>query len=229
VTSNCQGPCEPRWDRCSIVPLTLEHCAQVASLHLEQLSTGYRGRPGLRLLQTYYAALVQSDGGSGFVAEQMGPAGAQHGAVVGYVCGLWDPAAVRSTLLRDALRAQWPKLAFWTGLQVLIRPRLISELVGRWRVAERRPVPRQAYELRPIVVDATMRRNGIGAQLVDALLADASRRGFRQVHVFAEEGNVAANAFYREIGFRCAERENKQGAARLRYEYTLPGYALSGS
>jgi ribosomal protein S18 acetylase RimI-like enzyme len=228
VTSNCQEACQPGWAACSIVPLAIEHCAQVARLHLEHLSTGYRGRPGLRLLQAYYAALVQSDGGCGFVAEQMGPAGARHGTVAGYACGLWDPAAVRSTLLGSALRAQWPKLAFWTGLQVLIRPRLVVMLAGRWRAAEKLPVARQAYELRPIVVDAAMRRNGIGAQLVDALLADASRRGFRQVHVVAEEDNVAANSFYHGIGFRCAGRENGQGAARLRYEYTLPGYALSG-
>lgn len=229
MTSNCQGPCEPGWAGYSIVPLALEHCAQVASLHLEHLNTGYRGRPGLRLLQAYYAALVQSGGGSGFVARQMGPAGARHGEVVGYVCGLWDPAAVRSTLFGGALRAQWPRLALWSGAQVLIRPRLVLELLGRWRVAERQPIPRQAYELRPIVVDAAMRRSGIGAQLVDALLADASRRGFRQVHAFAEEENAAANAFYRGIGFRCAERENRQSAALLRYEYTLPGYVLSGS
>jgi ribosomal protein S18 acetylase RimI-like enzyme len=229
VTSNCQEPCQPGCAACSIVPLALEHCAQVASLHLEHLNTGYRGRPGMRLLQAYYAALVQSGGGSGFVAEQMGPAGVRHGAVVGYVCGLWDPAAVRSSLLGDALGAQWPKLALWTGLQVLIRPRLVVELMRRWRAAEKQPFRRQAYELRPIVVGAAMRRNGIGTHLVDALLADASRRGFRQVHAFAEEDNVAANAFYRGIGFRCAGRENRQGAARLRYEYTPRRYTLSGS
>lgn len=229
MTSNCQGPCQPGSVGCSIVPLALEHCAQVARLHLEYLSTGYRGRPGLRLLQAYYAALVQSRGGNGFVAEQIGPAGALHGAVVGYVCGVWDPAAIRSTLLKGAMRMQWPNLALWTGVQVLFRPRLVVELVGRWRAAEKRTIYQQAYELRPIVVDAAMRRNGIGARLVDVLLADASGRGFQQVHVFAEEENVAANAFYRRIGFHCAEKESKKDAARLRYEYTLPGHVLSVS
>lgn len=224
MRSNGQRLCRPGWAACSIVPLALEHCAQAANLHLKHLSTGYRGRPGVRLLEAYYAALVQSDGGCGYVAEQMGPAGAPNGVVVvGYVCGVWEPAAVRSTLLG----AQWPRLAFWTSAQVLIRPRLVVELVGRWRNAVRKPAARQAYELRPIVVDAAMRRRGIGAQLVDALLADASRRGFRQVHVFSEKDNVAANAFYRRIGFRCAGRETKirsaaPRVAQLRYEYSLP-------
>ena len=229
MTSNWQEPCQSGRAAFSIVPLALAHCAQVASLHLEHLSTGFRGRPGLQLLQAYYAALVQSDGGSGFVAEQMGPLGAGHGAVVGYACGLWDPTVVRSTLLRAALSAQWLRLVLWGGVHVLVRPRLVVELVGRWRTAEKESAPRQAYELRPIVVDAAMRRNGIGFQLVDTLLADACRRGFQQVHVFAEETNVAANAFYRRIGFRCAERESRQGAALLRYEYTLPGNESSSS
>lgn len=196
----------------------------MANLHLKHLSTGYRGRPGLRLLEAYYTALVQSDGGCGYVAEQMDPASAGNGVVAGYVCGVWEPAAVRSTLLG----AQWPRLAFWISAQVLIRPRLVVELVGRWRAAaERPPAAWQVYELRPIVVDAAMRRNGVGAQLVEALLADAFRRGFRQVHLFAEADNAAANAFYREIGFRCAGSENRRGAVTLRYEYTLSGYALS--
>lgn len=223
---DCHAPRRPGWAACSIVPLALEHCPQVANLHLKNLSTRYRGRPGLRLLEAYYAALVQSDGGSGYVAEQMGPAGARNGVVVGYVCGVWEPAAVRSTLLGG----QWLRLAFWTSAQVLIRPRLAIELVGRWRAAaERQTAAWQAYELRPIVVDAAMRRQGIGAQLLAALLADASRRGFRQVHVFAEADNVAANAFYCGTGFHCARREDRRSAARLRYEYTLPGHGLSGS
>jgi ribosomal protein S18 acetylase RimI-like enzyme len=179
----------------------------------------------LHLLEAYYAALVQSDGGSGFVAETMGPVSARNGAVVGYVCGVWESAAVRSILLG----AQWPRLVFWISAQVLVRPRLVVELVGQWRTATKRPpTARQAYELRPIVVDAAMRRKGIGAQLVEALLADAFQRGFRQVHLFAEADNAAANAFYREIGFRCAGSENRRGAATLRYEYTLSGCALSG-
>jgi ribosomal protein S18 acetylase RimI-like enzyme len=193
----------------AIVPLLLHHCPEVAGLHLNHLRTGFRGRPGLRLLQTYYTALVQSAGACGFVAEE-------ERTVIGYVCGVWKPTAVRATLLKD----DWPSLAFWGMAQMLICPHLAADLVRRLQGAAKGSRSTETgYELRPIVVAPAARGSGIAAQLTNVLLADAARRGFTHVYLFAEEDNATANAFYRKVGFRLSGQKIEAGIVYLQYEY----------
>lgn len=197
----------------SIVPLEPRHCPAVARLHLDHLPTGFRGRPGSRLLEVYYAALALSQGGCGFVAE-----GDEQ--VVGYVCGVWAHDVVRAALMK----ASWPTLVFWGTAQVLLQPRLFKRFVGRSAGSSYGSVPAEVgYQLRPIVVAPAARGGGIGAQLVGALLADATRRGFDRVHLFAEEDNVAASAFYCKLGFRLVGKAKGPGEAYLRYEYSFSG------
>lgn len=195
-----------------IAPLIQDHCPEVARLHRDCLPTGFRGRPGLELLTAYYRALVESRGGCGFVAEQ-------EGRVDGYVCGVWEPAAVRGTLLG----AQWPTLILWGCAQVLVRPRFFSDLVGRLGNPTGGSAPAGlGYELRPIVVAPAVRGTGIGVQLVEVLLEDAVQRGFDRVLLVVQEGNTTADAFYRRAGFRLMGKESRSGEAYLRYEYSLP-------
>ena len=195
----------------TIVPLAQSHCPEVARLHLDYLRTGFRGRPGLELLAAYYEALVQSEGGCGFVTEQAGQ-------VAGYVCGVWEPAAVWRTLLR----ARWLALVCWGLAQVAVRPRILTELVGRLMgSAGGSASPGVGYELRPIVVAPAVRGTGIGFQLVHVLLEDAVQRGFERVYLYAEEDNAAANALYRKVGFRLASRGGAVDGSCQRYEYVL--------
>jgi ribosomal protein S18 acetylase RimI-like enzyme len=195
-----------------IVPLLQEHCPTVARLHMDCLPTGFRGRPGLELLAAYYRAVVESKGGCGFVAGQAG-------RVVGYVCGVWEPAAVRVTLFR----AQWPALVLWGCVQMLACPRLFSEMVGRLGNPAGGSEPAgQGYELRPIVVAPEARRSGIGVQLLERLLQDADQRGFDRVFLAVQADNAAADAFYQKAGFRLMGKESRSGEVYLRYEVSLP-------
>jgi ribosomal protein S18 acetylase RimI-like enzyme len=194
-----------------MVPLILDHCPEVARLHLESLRTRFRGRPGLKLLEAYYAALVSSGGACGYVAE----GGDQ---VLGFVCGVWQPSLVRVTLLKT----HWSTLLVWGAVQVLVRPQLIQEFARRLRGPAQHPLlPESGYELRPIVVAATARRGGIGKQLVEALLVDAARRGFDRVYLVTEEDNVAANAFYHKLGFHLGGRTEGPDVVYFHYEYSL--------
>jgi len=57
-------------------------------------------------------------------------------------------------------------------------------------------------------VNPAWRRKGVGVRLVEAVIAEAKRQGFRSVtlHVWAD--NTRAIAFYRVLGFRSVRRAN---------------------
>jgi GNAT superfamily N-acetyltransferase len=53
-----------------------------------------------------------------------------------------------------------------------------------------------------VFVDGTVRRQGVGAQLVDKVIAWASARGWARLLVWITSGNAPALALYRRCGFR---------------------------
>ncbi len=77
-----------------VVRMTHHHTAQIASLHINNLHTNFRGRSGNRLLEIYYRSLVSSSGGVGFVALI-------DNDVVGYICGIWDAAICSERIDQD--------------------------------------------------------------------------------------------------------------------------------
>ena len=66
----------------------------------------------------------------------------------------------------------------------------------------------RSYLLNNIAVNPAWRRKGVGVRLVEAVIAEAKRQGFRSVtlHVWAD--NTRAIAFYRVLGFRSVRRAN---------------------
>ena len=191
-----------------ITPLGSRHLSQVASLHLRHLPTGFQGRPGQRLLGAYYAAVRKGTGASGFVAEQ-------EGRVVGYVCGVWSPSALFSTVLRR----HWRTWMFWGVAHAVLHPGVVPAVASRVRGSSAgAEVTDGTYELRPIVVAQPARGTGVAADLVEALLADARRRGFRRVHLVTRADNAAAQAFYRKVGFRRVSPLSRPDGDWARYE-----------
>lgn len=195
----------------AIVPLAARHCHSLARLHLAHLSTEFKGEPGRRLLQAYYRAVAEGRGACGYVAEE-------DGRVMGYVCGVWDRSALRAVLLRQ----HRPELLAWGAAQVIIQPRLITSLTGRLRQpAHELELAEPGYELRPIVVAPAARGNGLAAELVRVLLADAARRGFQRMHLVTEVDNMAANALYRKMGFQPVGTLSRTGISYTRYEFSI--------
>ncbi|WP_420636148.1 ribosomal protein S18-alanine N-acetyltransferase [Candidatus Palauibacter sp.] len=61
-------------------------------------------------------------------------------------------------------------------------------------------------ELGDLAVDPVERRGGIGARLVEAVLAEARSRGARQIFLEVREGNRGAQGLYRGCGFEVVGR-----------------------
>lgn len=189
-----------------ILPMSASHCAIVARLHREHLASRWRGRLGELLLRAQYRAIAKGSGACGYVAES-------ERAVAGYVCGVWDGAAVRSAFWRSGLM----------GILLWLANGLTQGIAGlrrRLRNARRRRVGdvgsgtnlSTRYELRPIVVGREFRGSGIADHLVEALVADARSRGFDRIWLKTEVGNAAANRFYVKSGFtRLAPRRGDRG------------------
>jgi GNAT superfamily N-acetyltransferase len=172
--------------------------SQLAALHLATLRTQFTGLAGQNLLACYYRALTSGSGGVGYAKIE------DDGGIAGFVCGIWDAAAVRRVLLHS----QWWRLLGWGCLCVLFRPRILSDLWQRL-IRGRTHDPsaptdtpcRSGYELRPIAVRGESQGKGIARELLTTLLKDAEARGHGSVYLLTEVDNGRANAFYVKNGF----------------------------
>lgn len=177
-----------------IRPLETGDAGAVAALHQAALHTRMAGMAGRHLLACYYRALVAGVGGCGFVALE------PDGRVAGFICGVWDPAAVRKNLLRMT----WGRLLSWGGVHVFCHPASLADIFRRLlpcRAQRCRLGGEAEYELRPIVVAEEYRGRGIAEHLLRQLLEDVRNRGYKSVMLKTEIDNVRANAFYVKHGF----------------------------
>lgn len=195
-----------------IVPLALEHSMALAALHMSHLATPFTGTPGRRLLSAYYRTVASGRGAVGYVAEDQNQ-------VMGYVCGVWEPAKLRATLFKT----QWSSLALWGLASALMQPQLVVSSVKRLgrSAEESTSVTTEGYELRPIVVDPRARGTGLAVHLVDQLMHDARSRGFNRMHLFTEIDNQRAQAFYEKMGFASTGLLQHDGGSVIRYERSL--------
>src|SRR4051794_12489162 len=94
--------------------------ASVALLHQSYLSTPFHSAAGLHLLKLYYKNLVQSSYGVGYIAVD-------DNTVVGYVCGVWDAAALQRMLTRNSVLP----LLFWMTFALITSPAVVSSMSQR--------------------------------------------------------------------------------------------------
>jgi N-acetylglutamate synthase len=78
--------------------------------------------------------------------------------------------------------------------------------VGRISVAPQSPPDEPLGAITAVEVDATCRRQGLGAAITAVLAAAAADRGARHVFLQVETGNTPARALYERLGFRDSHR-----------------------
>ena len=185
----------------------------LAQLHLKYLRTPFQGKPGRELLRQYYQAVSTEQGATGYVAIHKNK-------VNGYVCGVWDAAQLRKTLL---LRSGVTVL-FWGIMQILQKPSLVPGFLSRLKESENLSSPGNGYELRPIVVSPELRGSGLAADLTNRLLQDAAQRGFSKIYLFTEQDNQSANRFYQRFGFKQVSEISRSGQIYIHYEHSTEGF-----
>lgn len=59
----------------------------------------------------------------------------------------------------------------------------------------------EEMELHSVAVKPELQRNGIGSQLLEHMLVEASKRGITHIYLLVRHSNKAARALYRTFGF----------------------------
>jgi [ribosomal protein S18]-alanine N-acetyltransferase len=115
----------------------------------------------------------------------------------------WDLAQVHDLETQLFADQPWSLGQLWSELARVPQT--------RWYVVARRDdaivgyaglfaVPPEA-DVQTIAVVPTEQGHGLGGRLLDALLAEAARRGVRQVHLEVRADNAAAQRLYERAGF----------------------------
>lgn len=132
-------------------------------------------------------ALLRRPGGP----PRTGPLDASHAAAVaalhhqGGFARLWDPAECAGLLVERAVVADGVFSGDGTALKGFVMSRVAAD----------------EAEVLSVVIARQARRSGLGAGLMRAHLDQLARRGIARLFLEVDEGNAAAIALYRRLGF----------------------------
>jgi GNAT superfamily N-acetyltransferase len=172
-----------------IIPMTSEHAAQVARLHIEGIKEGFIGSLGSKFVYYLYQAIVESDKAFGFVAVK-------GDKVLGFV----SCAENTGTVYMMMLKRNFFRL-FWAYLPKILHLKNIKKVAETllYPVRSRNVLP--PAELLSVVVAKEARGLGLGGKLVEASKEEFRRRGVTVFKTTVDE-LFPANDFYKHIGFK---------------------------
>ena len=189
-----------------IVRLSRDHVNGVAGLHGESLS-GLLSELGSPLLRAYYDACTRTASAVGFVSLNSA-------AVAGFVLGSVD----ETRLKREIVCSRPLRIPLCVALGLIRRPSALINLLETFG----RPAPdAHGPELTYLVVGDSFRRQGLGAELVNAFEAAMSARGVSTYQLSVDAVNTAAIEFYESLGLQCIAEYREFGGTRRRYQQNL--------
>jgi ribosomal protein S18 acetylase RimI-like enzyme len=192
---------------------TAQDLSGIVDIHQKAFRHFFLTQLGGDFLRDYYGLVLQYRAGIMLVGE--GP-----GALEGFVCGFVQPAEFYQLMWRFKRTFALPVLS------ALVRhPSLVTKvLYGVQRIqTPASQWPSRACELSSIAVAPEASGNGLGKALMRAFLAQARSMEAQCVYLTTDaEGNDAANAFYRDVGFQHTRRF-LQRKGRWMNEYVING------
>ena len=182
----------------------------MVSIHLRSFQGFFLTFLGPAFLRELYTATLMDSSGIGFVIEG-------ENGICGFVTGTAQPAG----FYRRLLRRRWWRFALAAALPLLKRPAIIPRLLRAFSMPEQATQQEGRGTLMSIAVLPEAQGKGIGQSLMQAFLAEAARRGLRQVDLTTDQDdNEATNRFYQNLGFVC-ERTFTTPEGRTMNEYVI--------
>jgi len=183
----------------------------IVAIHRRTFGRAFLTQMGAHFLRSYYDLVLHYRAGIMLVSEHAG-------VLNGFVCGFADPAEFYRLMWRNRRAFALPALS-----ALLRRPALaFNVLQGVRRVQDSAmDGPTQSCELSSIAVTPEASGNGLGRRLVEAFLKHSWAKRADCVYLTTDaEGNDAANALYRDMGFH-QTRRFLQRRGRWMNEYRL--------
>lgn len=193
--------------------MELKDVAVVVNTHQASFPGFFLSFLGARFLSLYYKGVLDAPEGISLVCTGTG------GEPVGFVAGTTDPRGFYTRLLKR----DWLRFSLASVGAILRKPTIVPRIARAVAHPGRNPVGKDVAGLYSIGVLPEAQGTGVGKVLVKAFLAEARGRGCRKVFLTTDrDGNDAANAFYRKMGFR-VERQfvTPEGRAMNEYRFDL--------
>ncbi|HKE24419.1 MAG TPA: GNAT family N-acetyltransferase [Bryobacteraceae bacterium] len=187
---------------------------RIVEIHQRSFANFFLTRLGSEFLHRYYNLVLDYRSGIVLVSERQN-------ALQGFACGFVDPADFYQRMWRARLTFAIPVLSALIRhpslmMKVLYGVRRIQSTASRW--------PERSCELSSIAVVPEKTGSGCGKALIESFLNKARSMDAHCVFLTTDaEGNDAANAFYRNVGFQ-QTRRFRQGGGRWMNEYAINGW-----
>lgn len=212
-----------------IITLDPTHATDAARLHIAGQPNTFLTSLGPAVLTTFYRALPQSPTGFGFtaIADTEAFPVPQSKIVVGFISATTSTGQLFLQLGTRHLPAFLPPLlrrfAQRPGLllhciQTVFYPLLQRTHAGKGADGN---TPLSTAELLSIMVEPDWRSQGIGAHLLDRLVAECQARNIGALDVTVAADNGGAQRFYARHGFVEQHRFTLYGRPMLSYQRTL--------
>ena len=203
----------------TIVQLSRMHAADAARLHIAGQPGTFLTSLGPSVLTVFYQALPQSPAGFGFAAiddsgraaiVQTLPAKTNNSIspiTLGFVSATTSVGALFIELGTRRIGQFLPPLLARFARQPALIPRSVQTLLYPFLVRKEHEHHTGATaELLSIMVEPARRSQGIGAQLMTALLAECRQRQIQHLDVTVNTTNAAAQRFYIRHGFSLSHK-----------------------
>lgn len=175
-------------------PIAPAEVGDVVCLHRLVLGNTLNAQLGERHLRRLYRGLLLSRHGIVLCARDE----LQDNRMVGFVSGT-DNAVLLQT---DLIRTPGTRILLSLAWGLALHPWLIGKLITQAQI--NRPVIFQnavvTASLLTIGIHPDYRRQRIGGQLAQALIAEFRQRGVKHFHLNTKNSNEYARRFYRELG-----------------------------
>jgi ribosomal protein S18 acetylase RimI-like enzyme len=191
--------------------MEVEYVPQVVKIHMKSFPGFFLTFLGDQFLSLYYSGICAAPEGIAYIYLDTA------GVPAGFVAGTSDPRGFYSKLLRK----DWIRFSFASLGAIFRRPLIVSRIARAVRHPSGNPAGKDVAGLYSIGVLPSLQGTGAGRKLTTAFLEEARRRGCSRVFLTTDrDGNAAANAFYRKMGFRL-EREFATAEGRTMNEYWI--------